>query len=266
MIVIGIYCVFIGYSLSFYWKQDVFFELFRFHTLFTFISTCIFTISYITHFTSFSILHPITGIIGIIAGLFLLSFTKKESFVFLTAFLLSLFATCYLSIIGIYPDIHLLSLLFIGTILAFSIFEFFPKTSLFESSTEFLQYFSLFTILIFLPFLLFIAITTLQALSIVLLLSIALFFLLIHTRYINYIVFIISILIIYFVYSILFSDLIHEPTATSLFLFVFFLPILIIGTTYFWNEKHQYDFQILHYSSIIFSIIFSLYLIFFAAW
>jgi hypothetical protein len=26
MIVIGIYCVFIGYSLSFYWKQDVFFE------------------------------------------------------------------------------------------------------------------------------------------------------------------------------------------------------------------------------------------------
>lgn len=200
------------------------------------------------------------------ASVFLLSYTKKENIIFLSSFLLALFAVVYMITLLIIPDISGISLLFIGVGTSFILFELFPKISFFSSSTEFLQYFSLIAILLFLPAIVYIAFTTIQAGAIILLIGIALFSLSIHTRYTNYIVFIVSILDVYFIYSLLFSDLIIHPSISSLFLFVFFLPILLIGTTYFWEEQHQYDFIILHYTSIIFSIFYSLYIIFFISW
>lgn len=199
-------------------------------------------------------------------SVFLLSYTKKENIIFLSSFLLALFAVVYMITLLIIPDISGISLLFIGVGTSFILFELFPKISFFSSSTEFLQYFSLIAILLFLPAIVYIAFTTIQAGAIILLIGIALFSLSIHTRYTNYIVFIVSILDVYFIYSLLFSDLIIHPSISSLFLFVFFLPILLIGTTYFWEEQHQYDFIILHYTSIIFSIFYSLYIIFFISW
>ncbi len=214
----------------------------------------------------YTILHPVVGITGLMTSVFLLSYTKKENIIFLSSFLLALFAVVYMITLLIIPDISGISLLFIGVGTSFILFELFPKISFFSSSTEFLQYFSLIAILLFLPAIVYIAFTTIQAGAIILLIGIALFSLSIHTRYTNYIVFIVSILDVYFIYSLLFSDLIIHPSISSLFLFVFFLPILLIGTTYFWEEQHQYDFIILHYTSIIFSIFYSLYIIFFISW
>lgn len=266
LIIVSIYIIFIGYCLTFYWKHDIFFEIFRFHTFFTLITTIIFTFSYFFQNTGITLFHPIVGFIGLIATVVLLSYTKKENIIFLSSFLLALFWTVYLSVIFIFPNISFLSLLFIGVALSMIVFELFPKISFFHSSIEFFQYFSLFAILLFLPFIVFIAFMTIQAEAIFILIAIALFSLSIHTRYTNYIVFIVSILDVYFIYSLLFSDLIIHPSISSLFLFIFFLPILLIGTTYFWEEQHQYDFLILHYTSIGFSIIYSLYIIFFVSW
>lgn len=88
----------------------------------------------------------------------------------------------------------------------------------------------------------------------------------VHIRYCNYIALSGALFGTFFLYALLFFPLL---TATSLFstlLFVFFLPLCIIGNTYFWEEKFAYDLRILHYSSIVFSIIFSLYTLIFLAW
>jgi hypothetical protein len=147
--------------------------------------------------------------------------------------------------------------------LACILFEFIPKMKIFAPYIEFFQYYNLFALLFFIPFILFFAFTTIEAMSIFILIGILLFFLSIHIRYTNYIVFLVSILIMYAVYGLIFIDLIQQPSMSSVFLFIFFLPILLIGTTYFYEEQHQYDFMILHYSSVAFSIIFSLYIVFF---
>lgn len=266
LIIISIYIIFIGYCLTFYWKHDIFFEIFRFHTFFTLISTIIFAISLSFQNTGITLFHPLVGLIGLTAAVFLLSYTKKENIVFLTSFLLALFGTVYLSTLLIFPSISLLSLFFVWVLLSIVIFELFPQVSFFHASIEFFQYFSLLAVLLFLPGIVYIAFMTIQAEAIWLLIIIALFSLSIHRRYTNYIVFIISILDVYFIYSLLFSDLITHPSISSLFLFIFFLPILLIGTTYFWEEQHQYDFLILHYTSIIFSILYSLYIILVVSW
>jgi glucose-6-phosphate-specific signal transduction histidine kinase len=82
----------------------------------------------------------------------------------------------------------------------------------------------------------------------------------------NYITFILGIVIAFILYFFLFSDLLFEPSIFSFFLFVFFLPTIVIATTYLWEEKYPYDFMILHYSSIAFSMIHSIYIVFFVSW
>ncbi len=265
-IILGIYGIFIIYMIWFYWKNDIFFELFRFHTFFAMISTILFSISTLLRPLTQFILFPIIGTIALIATWFLLSYTKKESIIFLVSFLLTLFATLYLAIISVIWDIALIYMFVLASILAFSIFDILPRISIFTEYTTVFQYFSLLSILTFLPVIVFIAASTLHSASIMLLWCIILFLLSIHVRYTNYVVFIVSILCTYFVYALLFWDLLTRPSAFSLFLFIFFLPILLIGTTYFWEELHIYDFIILHYSSIAFSVLCSLYSIFFSWW
>ena len=265
-IVLGIYTIWIVYMIAFHWKNDIFFELFHFHTLFAMISTIIFAFSIPFYPLAYHILSPIIGIMAIMATCFLLFYTKRESIPFLFIFLLAIFATLYLSITYFIWDIAMVYILVCWVILAFSIFEIFPKISIFTEYITLFQYFSLLSILIFLPAIVFIAASTLHSISLILLWCIALFFLSIHVRYTNYVVFIVSILSTYFFYALLFADLLMRPSMSSLFLFLFFLPILLIGTTYFWQEVHPYDFIILHYSSIAFSALCSLYSIFFLWW
>jgi hypothetical protein len=102
--------------------------------------------------------------------------------------------------------------------------------------------------------------------AILLILFSILFFFRVHIRFTNYIAYLIGIFLIFFLYSMIFSWLISPSTPASTFLFLFFLPILLIGITYLFDEAHDYDFTILHYSSIVFGIVFSIYTIFFIWW
>lgn len=42
-------------------------------------------------------------------------------------------------------------------------------------------------------------------------------------------------------------------------MFLFFLPFLLIGLSYFYEEEHTHDLVFLHYGSIAFSILGSVY-------
>ena len=88
----------------------------------------------------------------------------------------------------------------------------------------------------------------------------------IHIRYSNYISYSIAIVVLFFLYSYLFSSLLSLPDLLSALLFIFFFSLCIIGNTYFWEERYPYDFSLLHYSSIGFSMITALYSLFFVAW
>ena len=185
--IFAIYIVFIGYGFSFYWKHDVFFDLLRFHTLFTLISVVIFTISIVFFTIEYTIFHACMGLIGIMGAIFLLSYTKKENTIFLTSFLLTVFMTVYLVLLVFIPHIALPTLFIVISLLGVLIFEYISKIKIFLPYTSFFQYFSLFIILISLPFVYFFTFTTLQASLIFLLIGVTLFFLSIHIRYTNYI-------------------------------------------------------------------------------
>ncbi len=94
----------------------------------------------------------------------------------------------------------------------------------------------------------------------------AIFLFSIHMRYSNYIAYSTAIIVVFFLYGYLFYSLIFLPDLISALLFIFFFPLCIIGNTYFWEERYSYDFSLLHYSSIGFSIITGLYSLFFVSW
>ena len=157
------------------------------------------------------------------------------------------------------------TLLGITGIIALVLFEFLPRIPLFhdfiESSRIFLlslllgltgilmisPFFSYFHFVYFLPIF-------------------AIFLFSIHIRYCNYISYSIATVVVFFLYSYLFYSLILLPDLLSALLFIFFFPLCIIGNTYFWEERYPYDFSLLHYSSIGFSIITGFYSLFLVAW
>ncbi len=94
----------------------------------------------------------------------------------------------------------------------------------------------------------------------------AVFLFSIHIRYCNYISYSVAIFTLFFLYSYLFSSLIQIPDLLSSLLFIYFFSLCIIGNTYFWEERYPYDFSLLHYSSIGFSALTSIYVLIFIGW
>jgi uncharacterized membrane protein YccC len=128
--------------LAFYWKHDVFFEIFRFHTLFTLLSAVLFTIDYFLKDSLYSLFHIFVGVLALGAGTFLLSYTKKESSIFLSAYLAAFYATFIL----LTPIIHQnQGATLCGLLVLFSIgiFELTPRIKIFAPYEEFFRYFSL---------------------------------------------------------------------------------------------------------------------------
>lgn len=264
--VIFIFLIFLGYGMSFYWKHDVFFDLLRFHSIFTLISSIIFVGIFLYTKTEYTLLYLLLSVLGFGSSTFLLQYTKKENPIFLTSFWFGVYVLFYNILLSTALYTEFSFILFCLSVISILFFEYTPKIKILLPYTQFFQYFSLFSLFLILPVLLYIAFTTIQALIIFLLIGIAIFFLSIHIRYTNYIVFLICIILTYSLYGLIFIDLLLDPTIFSSFLFIFFLPILLIGITYFSEEQHQYDFIILHYSSLFFSTVFSFYSIFFVPW
>jgi hypothetical protein len=265
-VVIVLYLLFFVYGLIFYWKNDIFFEFLRFHTLFTLISTVILTLSLILEGSAVQIFHPIVWIIWVLAGTFLLSYVRQENPVFLSSYIAGIGATSILVGLFIFPAATLIQIAGVLIILSIIIFEYFPRLYMFSPYSTTFRYFSLISLLFSLLPALWFAWTEVDSFAIWLLALTVLFFLSIHRRYTNYVVYVIAVFEIFFIYSLVFLDLLHASELTSLSLFIFFLPILVIGSTFFYDEAHIYDFPLLHYSSIAFSMIFSIYAIFFIWW
>lgn len=81
----------------------------------------------------------------------------------------------------------------------------------------------------------------------------------VHIRFSNLIAYGSAIYLLYFLYGFLFISLLSVESLLTSLIFIFLFPIILIGNTYFWDEKQPHDFIILHYSSIGFSGIFFVY-------
>lgn len=82
----------------------------------------------------------------------------------------------------------------------------------------------------------------------------------VHTRYENYISLGAAIFSIFFLYTSFFHGMLDvEVGFFSAVMFLFFLPFVSIGLTYFFDQEYSHDFLFLHYSAIAFSILGSLY-------
>lgn len=269
LVVFFLYSLFFVYSLLFFWKTDVFFEALRFHTLFTLASSVVFTLSLIIR-TNIevhgSILHIFLAIFGCISATFLLFYTRQEKPLFLWIYLAWIFSFGFNFALWISPTMTIPAIFTFGIMASIVIFEFFPEIPLFQPYSTIFRYFSLLSILVFLVPITYLALATKDSLTLLSLTISAAFFVTIHHRYTNYIVFLLSILSIFLVYSLLFFGLLRTGSLHTVFLFVFLLPLALLLTTFFWEEEHVYDFIILHYSSIAFSVIFSIYVIFFVWW
>ena len=265
LIIIWPYIIGIGYMLTFSWKEKIFFDIFRFHTLFTLIS-----VLFITLLWFFIPLWPLgliilLSIFWIWAATFFLSVQTDENPVFIYIYLLGGLSFIFqlLQWFFWYISYFLLVVVYvIGSLLAF---ELSPKINLYKPYSIPIRYFSLFLIITLTPVLYYTTFSFLSE-SIFILSNLLFFFFSLHTRYGNQVAYILGLLTVYFIYSVLFFWLLQSGSISSVLLFLFFLPLVLIGMTYFIEESHEYDFLMLHYSAIGFSILFSFYTLFFIGW
>ncbi len=258
------FLLFFWYMLITEWKNDIFFDVTRIHLV---MSYCVlFFICIISFFTNvpFTTDVIILIFISLLFSYFFFRVSLEELSIFFQAGLLLFIISFY--VIWVYFMKTSDYWIFLSIIITTSIllFEIIPKFSFFSRffiesriTTLGLVLFSNIGLmaLSFFNYSYFIFI----ALSLIFLLSV-------HTRYCNYVSFFIGILSLFFLYWNTFFSLMTDNEIFSSLLFVFFLPLCIIWSTYFWEEKFPYDFLILHYTSIAFSSIFSLYAIFFVRW
>lgn len=265
IIILGPYIIGVGYIFAFSWKEKMFFDIFRFHTLFTLITTISVTIfSFFYWFPTLFILLLIS-ISWVVAATFFLSVQTDENPIFIYIYLLwilSLFSIFFQLIFGNISLLGLISVYVIGSILAFECSHF---LNLYKPYSIPIRYFSLLLSILLTPVLYYTTFSFLSE-SILLLSILVIFFLSIHRRYGNSVVYVLWLSTLYFIYSVLFFWLLQSGQIFSVTIFLFFLPLVLIGITYFIDESHEYDFMILHYSAIAFSVFFSFYSVFFIGW
>lgn len=261
---IGIYFLFFLYITAFDWKNEMFFDISKFHMIFSY--GIILLVVFLTFFWPQIITLSFLLLIAITIGFSVVYFfhARGADILLFQWFLLSImFASFILSVL-------------ITGIVSYSFFLFsfgFTGIILFESMPRF-RYFQPFLpasrIYVLILFLLAYSISIVWAFFNVsfygfILVGIVFLFL-IHIRYSNYIALSGAIFGTFFLYSLVFFPLLTTTSLLSSLLFVFFLPLCIIWNTYFWEERFPYDLKMLHYSSIGFSMIFTFFSLIFLKW
>ena len=264
-ILLLIFLIFAWYIVAFDWDTVFFRDALRFHLICSYITIVAQLVYFFIFSGEITIIHLLFS--GITIGFSYLFFTyfRQESPSIFLAFLVSLIISLDTVVLYMIPGMPLWTLLGITGIIALVLFEFLPRIPLFhdfiESSRIFLlslllgltgilmisPFFSYFHFVYFLPIF-------------------AVFLFSIHIRYCNYVSYSVATVIVFFLYSYLFYSLLLLPDLLSALLFIFFFPLCIIGNTYFWEERYPYDFSLLHYSSIGFSIITGFYSLFLVVW
>lgn len=102
--------------------------------------------------------------------------------------------------------------------------------------------------------------------AIYVLMPIIVFLFSVHVRFSNVVTYSLALFEVFLLYTFLFFGIISPTSPISTLIFIFLLPMIIIGNTYFWEESQKYDFAIMHYASIAFGAIFFLYSSLFITW
>jgi len=263
-IIISFYIVLLGYIFWFNWKKSLFFDISRIHIILSYFTILISFIFILFWKEQSFLLNSITILITwVYSYLFFSASDKEKTYLFLT-FLSTLLLDICIVVYSFVPSITSPLFLAIVPVACMVFFEGIHHIPVFHRFFAPARVFSLIVLILSIIPVFFLS---LSSFSLILLLSIVCVFLFsVHIRYSNYIAFWTGIGIVYFIYTLLFFSLLTTGSLLSALLFVFFLPLCIIGNTYFWDERFEYDFNFLHYSGIIFSIIFSLYSILFVPW
>ncbi len=270
MITIGIYSLtlwfllFFGYMTIFEWKNDLFFDITRIHLVLSFSVVAIVTILSFFLSNDYSLESMFLLTTTILFWYFFFRTSKKESpllfQMFLTSIILFIYnGLVYLWMIGSFP-----LFLMVITLASLSIFEIIPRIAPFRQFTVESRVLTLSIVILSIVWLL---VYTLWDFSYVAAIVIAIIFLLsVHIRFSNYVAFTLAIVSVFFLYGNTFFSLLTETSLVSSLLYIFFLSFCIVGSTYFWEEKYQYDFSVLHYTSVIFSSAVFLYASIFLGW
>ncbi len=264
-ILLLIFLIFGGFIFAFNWDTIFFRDALRFHLLCSYITIFAQLIYFFIFSGDITIIHIIFSIVTLGFSYFYFSYFRDENVSIFIAWMLSLIISIDSSIVFLFGDLSVFSLLGITGIVSILLFEFAPKIAIFDDFIESSRIFLL-TLLL--------CLASIQILSVFFpyfhfvwfLPVFALFLFSVHIRYSNYVSYSLGIIILFFLYTNLFSSLILLPDLLSSLLFIFFFSLCIIGNTYFWEERYPYDFSLLHYSSIGYSTLATLYSLFFVAW
>lgn len=264
-ILLFIYLLFSGYVLVFDVENSFFRDALRFHLVCSYITVFFQLVYYFIFPSSISIIQIL--FLGVMIAFSVLFFTQSDEegeWLFL-AFLLATLISLDTIIVYFFPQIHIFTLVGITTLIAIALFEYSPKLLFFrrflEPSRVLLLTLTLLSSLVLMASVWFSYYLFMWFLPIV-----SIFLLSVHIRYCNYISYLGGISILFFLYSYLFYPLLLSGQTLSGLLFIFFFSFCIIGNTYFWEERYEYDFSLLHYSSIAFSIIASFYGLLLVGW
>ena len=264
-ILLLIFLILWGYIVAFDWDSVFFRDALRFHLICSYITIFAQLVYFFIFSGDITPIHLIFSVITVGFSYLFFTYFREESPSIFLAFLISLIISLDTVVLYIAPSLQIWTLLGITGLITIALFELVPRISLFhdfiESNRVFLlslllvltwtlmlsPFFSYFHFVYFLPIF-------------------AIFLFSIHIRYCNYISYSIATVVLFFLYSYLFYSLLLLPDLLSALLFIFFFSLCIIGNTYFWEERYPYDFSLLHYSSITFSILTGLYSLFLVAW
>lgn len=264
LISIAVFILFLGYAFSFSWKHSVFYDVLEYHTIFWLISVGVFGVSSLVFPVSAYWYYFFLWVSSVIASYFLLLYGKRTHFLFSSWLIL-----IHILLVWIFWNIFFTPIIFLffPLLLVGSIFffEYSEKIRIFVSELESIRYTALFLSFISIPFFLYFQ-SQYFWWSIAFLITVIVFYFSIHVRYTNYATYGLGLWLIFYIYTLLFYNLLILGDILSVLLFIFFLPLLIIGNTYFWEQREIYDFPILHYSSIGFSVLTSLYALLFLPW
>ena len=264
MIFLAIFTIFLGYIFAFSWKNEIFFDILGFHLIFSYITIVIVGIYYFFARETINLLDMIFSAVTMWFSYFFFRFETKYRKEFFYGFLASIFFSLEILLIFLFREIPFYLIIGALSLLGIILFELSEKSSFFDVFLNISRVFFLSVILASVGIL---SVTIFSHFaSIYFLIIIAIFLFSVHIRFSNLVTYSTAIFIIYFMYGFVFLSLLSTNSVLSSLMFIFFFPILIITNTYFWEEKQQYDFAIMHYASIAFSGLFFLYALIFMKW
>ena len=179
-------------------------------------------------------------------------------------FLLSSLFVLELCLLFFFPEIELFMLVGIAGLLSIGVFEASKRFAFFNSYLPVARAF--FLTIVLLVSLCLVGFSFFHFEGIYFLVPMIVFLFSVHIRDGNVIAYSFGVFLLFFLYSFVFRSLLSSEAIISTLVFVFFFSFVLIGNTYFWQEKQKYDFAIIHYSSIIFSAFVFLYALLFLEW